>query len=451
MRYFIIFITLRYFIIPCSTFDVVTNCIQSENLSKNLIKVIDNIFVEKSSVASIISSSEASEIMEMTARKINKLQKVSILLESSSKIKANVLRSWSVILIDSLESFMEIYEKISPNKFRFNGYYTIVCTQFNTDCGIQEVFKLLWKKQMWKIVFVSMNNSKFKAQSFNPFRNGNCNDFSPFSVQTSKKNVNSFKTKLTDLKKCPIKVTTFYMAPFVMLKKQELVGRDADLMKTLSQVLNFKLEIELMNGTIPWGYLNANGTGTGAISKLLNNETDLIIGDYFLKSDRKKFFDNSDPYFESHLIFVVPVAEKLSSFEKLFQPFELEVWILFFGFCTAGIFVILIVNQISKKTRQIVFGFNVHSPISNMLQIVLGHSQPILPDKTFARFILMLFVMFNLVMRSIYQGSLYRFLQSEESHKQVKSLEELYERNFKFYIGQSFQDLIPEASMMFER
>lgn len=193
------------------------------------------------------------------------------------------------------------------------------------------------------------------------------------------------------------------------------------------------------------GYLYPNRTGSGAILKLLNNETDILLGDFFLKLDRLVFFDSSMSYFESPFSYVIPQPSKLSSFEKLAQPFEAAVWLALVFCVCAGVIVIFSINRCSKDLKTIVIGTK--SPISNLFMVLLGYSQPSLPRTNFARFILMMFIIFSLVMRSIYQGSLYNFLQSEHGDIEVKSFDEMVEKNFKFQIGKSNMQLIEQTNL----
>lgn len=193
------------------------------------------------------------------------------------------------------------------------------------------------------------------------------------------------------------------------------------------------------------GYLYPNRSGSGALLKLLDNETDILLGDFFLKLDRLVFFDSSVSYFESPFGFVIPQPSKLSSFEKLAQPFEAAVWLALIFCVSSGVVVIFIINSCSKNLKIIVIGTS--SPISNLFLILLGYSQPSTPKTNFARFILMLFIIFSLVMRSIYQGSLYNFLQSERSDIEIKSFDEMVTKNFKFMIGKSNMQLIEQTNL----
>ena len=110
-----------------------------------------------------------------------------------------------------------------------------------------------------------------------------------------------------------------------------------------------------------------------------------------------------------------------------------------------------IVGVFSKDNREefessenIVIGLSVTSPVMNMFSIIFGYSQPIVPSTSFARFVLMMFMIFCLIMRSIYQGSLYKFLQADGTNQQIKSFDDLITRHYKFYIGKSYTQLIEQ-------
>lgn len=249
----------------------------------------------------------------------------------------------------------------------------------------------------------------------------------------------------------PVRVTTFHLPPFAMKKDSELIGRDIEIIKALSKMLKFKVEFDFLQGNIPWGYLYDNGTGTGAIAQLLNNKTDIILGDYFLKLDRLKYFDACYPYFESKFVYIIPPPKRFSSFEKLSQPFQLDVWLTLCAFLLIGVFGITLVKLSRENLQNLVFGSKNSSPFTNMFLIILGMTQPVIPTKGFARFFLMMFILFCMVMRSIYEGSLFLFLQSDSTHREVKSVNDMLERNYEFYIGKSFVDLIHADSPLNHR
>jgi hypothetical protein len=108
---------------------------------------------------------------------------------------------------------------------------------------------------------------------------------------------------------------------------------------------------------------------------------------------------------ENEITTITRLGEEYTSYEKLYLPFDFETWIwcgIFFG---GGFFIIFIINQTrNRHVQQIVYGSRVRSPAMNVVVAFFGQSQNILPTRSFARFILMMFILFSLIIRTGYQG-----------------------------------------------
>jgi hypothetical protein len=116
-----------------------------------------------------------------------------------------------------------------------------------------------------------------------------------------------------------------------------------------------------------------------------------------------------------------------------------------------GLLVIFIINYKLKSVKNFVFGKNVKSPVMNMAVAIFGLQQTVLPARNFSRFILMMFLIFCLVNRNVYQGALYLFLQSDGRHKDIKSVDEMEERNFNYYVFESYIDFVHNQSKIFKK
>lgn len=87
----------------------------------------------------------------------------------------------------------------------------------------------------------------------------------------------------------------------------------------------------------------------------------------------------------------------------------------------------------SQFVQDFIFGAGVKSPIFNMFVGLFGDSQFILPKTNFARYVLMMFLMYSLVIRTAYQGSYFDILQSNQAHGEVKPIDEMIKKDFTFY------------------
>jgi hypothetical protein len=77
-----------------------------------------------------------------------------------------------------------------------------------------------------------------------------------------------------------------------------------------------------------------------------------------------------------------------------------------------------------------------------MIAAILGLQQNRLPRRNFARFLLMMFLIFCLVLRNIYQGALYQFLQSDGRHKTPQTISELIEQKYQFVMTDAWLDVL---------
>lgn len=137
------------------------------------------------------------------------------------------------------------------------------------------------------------------------------------------------------------------------------------------------------------------------------------------------------------MILLVPPAQKIGSSKKFLLPFSTPVWILFVFSIIFTIFATFVITKSSKSTRNFLIGKNVDKPFLNILIILFGGSQTEnkLPKRNFARFLLMLFIIYTFVMRTgFYQGTLYDILKAELYAPEISSVAEYYEKGYEFYM-----------------
>lgn len=403
-------------------------------LAKSVAKVVEKNYSPKTATINMIATTKTSNILlNSIFKKVSKLEQVSVVLESSNHIESEVTRNCNIFLIDSVESFMEIYRKISTKFFEFHGFYTIVLVAGKID-EIQEIFELLWKIEIYNVVVLYSDNLKVKAMTFDPFQPDDC--FKAKSMEI-KNFSNLFHNQLKNLNLCSVRVQAPNWEPFSFLRNNETYGRDIDLIKALSKILNFTLDLTVLTEMAAWGMIFDNGTSTGAIKNVIESKTDIIIGDYYLRPLRLKVMDASSNYFNADIVFIIPPGRNLRSIEKLIQPFSRTVWIVLLVSLLISFIFVSMINM--RKNR--VFGSKI-SALSLILSIVFAVSIPRQPSRSFARLLLMAFVIFCLVNQAVYQGLLFKFLQLDSKVKEVQSIDEMIEQGFMFYSFDSMYEMI---------
>lgn len=371
-----------------------------------------------------------------------------VLIESWNRMNDNVHRrkGFNVIILKSFNGFLTFMNVLDPLLFSYRANFLIIIIKSEIP-EITRMFECLWKKQIFNVNIMLPTGDVF---TFLPFANNSCNNMNPVLINQFKNGTflrslsNFFPNKMKNLEKCLIRVGLTQNKPYIFKHQNAsgaviLYGREIDLVEGLAFALNFEIIFVYINDT---GSLLENGKATGTFKMLMDKKVDLIVGNSNLKPNRLKFIENTTPYISSQITFLIPPGTQLSSFENLFGPLRLQVWLLLLFYFAIGVAVIFWAKrQQSQCISKFVFGSSKNNNYLNMLEAIFGGSHNILPRENFARILLVTFVIFCLIIRTLYQGSLYRFLQSDIHHLEVQSIDDMILKGFKFYVSQSSLDL----------
>ncbi|KAL7018381.1 hypothetical protein ACKWTF_010728 [Chironomus riparius] len=231
----------------------------------------------------------------------------------------------------------------------------------------------------------------------------------------------------------------------------ELYGRGINFINVISAALNFTNEISVAKGELPWGLVYENGTCTGNFEELRKNRYDMGLGEFYMKAVRSKYFDNSITHHTTPMVFIIPPGRPYKAIEKMLQPFDHVVWIILLITITIAITIICVVNTRFRNLKSFIYGRGVKSPVMNILVGLFGLQQTVLPGRNFSRFILMKFLILCLVLRSIYQGSLFQFLQSDKRHREIQSVNEMIKKDFTFYMYETGADVLQNHTEIISR
>lgn len=375
------------------------------------------------------------------------------------------LKIYNVILIDSFKSFEILYKSITPNAFNFYGYYLFVLVNgFISETP--NIFKAMWQKNIVNVNIIYdwavAGSHEISLWTYRPFKPRQCGDTSTYkwasfkSGRFDKSTSDLFQNKFKKMFNCEVRLVTFNRCPASCISEngKTATGFDIALIDTIAAKLNFKLKKTILAGSEQWGTIvkihNVTIT-TGALNKLLNNESDIAIGNYLLRESRLAILDPSAVYYNFPIVMVIPPGTRLTAYEKLLRPFELYVWIALLVTFAVGALVIFIVSRKDPSIGAFVFGSGNQAPIMNMLIAIYGGSQTNLPRRNFSRFLLMMFLLFCLVKRNSYQGALFIFLQTDGRNKEVETIDEMADKDFEFFMFDSYTDLVWNQKKIYNR
>jgi hypothetical protein len=195
-------------------------------------------------------------------------------------------------------------------------------------------------------------------------------------------------------------------------------GYNIQIMEVLSQNLNFKA--------------NFNAVEVPKIREMFD-KFDYMMFSYGFSFIHESSYYITETYNVIDWVILVPPGHYYTPYEKLLLPFSYETWIWFVVLHIVAIVVILIVKVMSKTVRDFVFGLNVTNPVLNLLIAFTGGGQMVLPGRNFARFILMMYILFSLVVRTAYQGISFELLINDPQRSPVGSVDEMIEGNMSLY------------------
>lgn len=374
------------------------------------------------------------------------------IVTTPKRLKINV-----IFLLDTLESFDILNTQITSSKFNNHGHYLFVLV-YGHKFDLAHIFSAMWTKYIYNVNVIYEAGNEIILTTFQPFESSkSCGDTRPKIINKFRdakfENDLIFPHKMGNFNGCPLRVVTFEDEDVVMrTSSNDLRGYGAELLQVLAEKLNFKPDINFLTEDFAYGIVFDNGTAVGSLGALYHNRSDFALGDFFLKTSRLVHFDSTATFQVMDLVWIIPPGRAFTPLEKLLQPYSDVVWIFIAVILLIGIFAIFIINYRFESCKSFVYGENVHHPLINMIIAILGSQQTRLPLKNFARFLLMMFLLYCLVLRNIYQGALYQFLQSDGRHKEIETIDEMIKDDFTFYVFEtSTLDLIKGSSEIFKR
>lgn len=152
-------------------------------------------------------------------------------------------------------------------------------------------------------------------------------------------------------------------------------------------------------------------------------------------------------YFYGSLVYGIPAGRPYSSFEKLFFPFRIWIWILISMLFLVAAALLIVLKLMPQKNRNFLLGNVTKMPFFNMVNICLGGTVSFkdIPGRIFARTLLMIWLLATLVLRNAYQGKLFDNLRSNQRKLPYFYLNELYASDLDLYLYESFYQNIYDA------
>lgn len=229
--------------------------------------------------------------------------------------------------------------------------------------------------------------------------------------------MDDFPKKFKQLNRCPLRFGAYISYPRFIIKTENRVkkftGVTVDVGTAFGNVLNFTANfIEYEEDT---GVIYGNKTATALVKKVMDNVVDTMVTT--LQTDRMEVMSATRTLYFDQLVLVVPPPFLMDPMERILLPFTYASWISIGTVLLLACCVIKVLQFTPEAIHNYVIGRNVKLPRSN-----------------FPRFLLVKFVIFTLIIRSLYQGRVFDILKRDSRSVDLKTVNEYNDRKFTFYI-----------------
>ncbi|XP_055633515.1 uncharacterized protein LOC129773880 [Toxorhynchites rutilus septentrionalis] len=252
--------------------------------------------------------------------------------------------SYNLLLIESYQSFLRIYEKIDPMSYDYSGLYVIVYCQGEYRFSLmQSIFSEMWQKKIINVIVIAAGSSvEVLIYSYLPYQPHICGHPYPIlvaNISDSNPQIGDdlFPERLGDLFGCSLKAGVILLEPFVISVDnssiQKYTGLEISIVETVAQQHNFTIKYVLPQDLKRGSIEEINSTG---LLGLIQEETvDMGFGSIAITPERSFYLKAGTAHYTSILVFAVPSGRPFTSFEKLYKPFSLKAW-LWIMFMYAG-------------------------------------------------------------------------------------------------------------------
>lgn len=347
---------------------------------------------------------------------------------------------FSLILCHNFNTFDTLSRNISANNFEPDGYFVLSFIEITSE-EIEKVFETLWKKSFYNINVLTQS----QMLTFMPFQQGRCKNTSPIIVSKyigeSWTSSDFFPEKFSNMYNCTFKASALQSTPAVIRNifrngSYEMDGIEVVMMRETAKSLNFQIEIESTendHGLI----FEGNDSATGNIKHAISGSSDLILGSYYLRDNRAKYLSYSQVYRFDPTLMVAAGNPTYSPLEKLLRPFSVWLFLGLIGMLLVGFCSISLLHKLNSNDNSL--------KLLNILAIFFGVSMSTLPRRDSLKILLISFAFFCIIIRTIYQGSLFKLMHTDDRKQGITSIDEMVAEKFIFHSTGSFAQSITDV------
>lgn len=182
--------------------------------------------------------------------------------------------------------------------------------------------------------------------------------------------------------------------------------------------------------------------------QLQERKVNVCLGFFVNHLNVYRKFEPSVSYFAASFAFVTPPGRPFTSLQRYVRPFQQSIW-----YSILGVFLATILLQCMSKLLP---GNRIVGYIrtQNFVRIYLGMDIPKYPSTAFSKILVILMIFTSLVIRFLYQCSLFYFLTANLNYAPFEHLSAMFEANLRFFVEDKMLfllDVIPGIQHRYEK
>ncbi|XP_037921286.1 uncharacterized protein LOC119658094 [Hermetia illucens] len=377
-------------------------------------------------------------------------------LNHDDGLQEKSLRYNNIVMVDSHEAFRIILHQLQiAHIYDSTGHYVIVLHSKvgNDSVTIEKILADCARVAITNVnILIESMWSTIDFYTYYPYTRLHCNNTAPILINSFVNgsmvlDIDLFPKKITNLHKCPLRVITWVNPPFIFMEYRSdgslrFYGSEGGILDQLSVKFNFTIRHIPAPAENPRGFIFDNGSMTGTFEMLKNGVADLTLGCFRYSEQRVRHFASTYSYYQVPIVVAIPQGISYTALERLFYPFSDAVWFWILVVFLIAAFLIVVLRYFAKRpVESFIIGSNNRTPIYNMLISALGGQVNHPPNRTFARFILLKWLILTLVLRGTYQGILYDFIRSNTEKKLPSTFAELADAGYTIHTDPPTEDI----------
>uniref|UniRef100_A0A182MZR6 Ionotropic glutamate receptor L-glutamate and glycine-binding domain-containing protein n=1 Tax=Anopheles dirus TaxID=7168 RepID=A0A182MZR6_9DIPT len=357
-----------------------------------------------------------------------------------------VLRTRAILLGENVEAFERLLDGFSTSRHDYSGRYLLVLTG-SGEIQWRRLFEALWRRHIVHVNVLVTRNGTVDAYTYRPYSPQHCGHpvlslVASYANGSDGTRRNLYPARrLTSLYNCTLQVGTFEAKPYTFLERKvdgyvELGGFEGDLLRLVAHRLQFRVNVTESPNQLQWGSIGPPGNSTGTMKLVQDELVDLVIACMAVDVIRNVYLKPGWAHYTSRVLFAVPQGRPYTGFEKLFRPFRVDVWAAL-GTVLVGVVAVVVALSCGRRARALrafVYGPLVSMPLLGALYLLWGGVARHVPRRNFARSLFVIWLLFTFVLRTLYQGSLYLYLQRSATYPPLATLDDIKRSTLHYHM-----------------